>query len=335
MMRRRWLLGLTLLLSMVVGAQGQAGATMSEFVSYTAEGAGLSIDALGVRTNRIGTLDVQLPAGASVYKAYLYSASVWRYGLHNVEFEGNTMVSNASSRLDIGSKDANPAAENRWDVTSIVSSKVGGGSGLFHFSTRELGYLDGEILAVLYEVPSAPVSTAMIFDGELASSGDSFKINLAKPIDKTDPNFQATMSLGISFGYQPGGQYTEVDVNGKRLTSSAGGQDDGYDSNGGLITAGGIGDSVTNPPDPYSHGTGPRYDDELYDLSAFVSNGDTVINIATRNPSNNDNIFFMGFTTLGKAYVGPGPAVPEPTSLILLGTGLMGMMGVRQKKRKV
>ncbi len=139
-------------------------------------------------------------------------------------------------------------------------------------------------------------------------AGDTFNVLLASPLDKTDPNLALEMSLGISYSSQPAGQYSQVDVNGQRLTTSAGGQDDGQSENGALLTVGGLDDSPANPADPLATDTnGPRYDDELYDLLPFVNTGDTTITVATANPSNDDNIFFAAFNLKSTvAIVGEG-----------------------------
>ena len=138
-------------------------------------------------------------------------------------------------------------------------------------------------------------------------TGDTFNVGLAEPLDKSDPNLVLDMSLGISFGYQGSGQYSVIDVNGTRMTTSAGGQDDGYSGNGGLITVGGIGDSNTNPSNPYAGPSNYRTDDELYNLLPFVNTGDTSIRVDTVNPSNDDNIFFAAlFVKSATAIIGEG-----------------------------
>jgi hypothetical protein len=303
---------------------------MLPFQTFTGEGAGLSVDAVGMNTNSPATVSANIPANALVEAAYLYSASVWSGPLANVTLDGTTLTSDSSSRLDVGARQANPASENRWNVTSIVSAKYDNLGGTYDFNVTELGNLDGEILSVIYSVPTEEVRTTLLYDGELATTGDNFIVSLLDPYDGTSNAF---MSLGISFGFQGGTrQYTEVDINGQRLTTSAGGQDDGFDANGGLITAGGIGDDPANPADPFALPSGPRSDDELYNLASFLSLGDTSFTINTLNPSNDDNVFFMGLNLKGRASSGQENPIPEPTTMLLFGTGLLGLVGLGRKK---
>jgi hypothetical protein len=124
-------------------------------------------------------------------------------------------------------------------------------------------------------------------------------------------------------------QFSEIDVQTlpgggafQRLTSSAGGQDDGVAANGALITAGGIGDTNANPP-PFAPPADFNVpDDELYDLLPFYSAGDLLVNVRTINPSNDDNIFFAAFCISGRAEVTVGCAVVPPShdfGMVILG----------------
>ena len=152
------------------------------------------------------------------------------------------------------------------------------------------------------------------------------------------------MSLASSYSYGDG-QYTTVDITtsstpSRHLTSAAGGNNDGgfEDANGALITAGGVGDSPLNPGDPTLHGA--SYDDELYNLALgndasatpFLQVGDTFVDLATNNPSSDDNVFGLFFTS-SFAITDITPAVPEPETyaMFMAGLGLMGFMARRRK----
>ena len=184
--------------------------------------------------------------------------------------------------------------------------------------------IDGEILVVIWDNPSAPQTTVSLMYGAQSVSGDAFSVTLAQPLDKTNPSTVLDMSLGISFGYQPAGQYSilELGINGTRISTSAGGQDDGEPTNGALITVGGIGDTNDNPVNPYQTDSGgARYDDELYNILPFLADGTTTFTVNSQNPSNDDNIFFAAIV-LGNntAAVGEGVTLGPASQSAAAGT---------------
>jgi hypothetical protein len=196
-----------------------------------------------------------------------------------------------------------------------VKSKIdAAAAGRIDFSITEMISsldIEGCVLAVIFDDPGETTdNTVVLLFGAQDVAGDTFAIGLAEPIDLGDPNLALDFSLGISYGAQgcATGQYSQVDVNGVRLTTSAGGEDDGVCDNGALITVGGLDDSNANPADPYATPSGdPRIDDELYDLKPFVKTGDTSITVYTLNPSVDDNIFFAAlFLASTTAVVGEG-----------------------------
>lgn len=313
-------------LAFVLLASPTANAALIE--SYTFQGKGnWSIDAVGSNDTPVGDLAIDVPAGSTIEKAYLY-ASMNSFGSSpEVVLDGTTYLPSDFTPLGINFD----LQAWRADVTSQISSIVGGGGTSVTVTSETLGIaIDGEVLAIVYSHPAEVDRTISFLDGFAASGGDTTTVNYSSPLsDPTAPSFEALMSLGIGYGAQGSGQESKVDVNGTRMTSSAGGQDDGSYAAGALITAGGIGDDPTNPVDPYSLANGdPRQDDELYTLEPFLTLGDTSTTIVTENPSNDDNIFFLGVNITAEASI--GSPVPEPSTYAMAAIGLLGLLAYRR-----
>lgn len=222
---------------------------------------------------------------------------------------------------------------------------------------------DGEALVVVYSNPMEKQRTIAFFDGFANNLGQTTNLNFTNPLNT---GFEALLSLGIGFGLQcyqdltinqdncPSvvlqSQFSRVRINGNLLTSAAGGQDDGVDPNGSggngtLITIGGTGDDPSNPPNPNQDPnlipppppTNPpvtdnrnsfRYDDEYYTLNSFLNpTGTFPVTIQTENPSNDDNLFFMGINITAQL------EVPEPSSV--LGLLFFAPLLTTLKKKKI
>ncbi len=254
----------------------------------------VSVDGLG--TDGSGIIQVEKPTGATVKSAYLIAAGSWGSQIPegSVLINGNTVLWNNTA--------TSSTCHNYWaDVTSFVKPVVDvapGGRIGFTITETSASFSDGEVLVVIFEDPNqVEDNTVILLFGCQAPTGDTFSIKLGDPINKGNANLMVNMGLGISYSYQARGgvQVSNVDVNGVRVTSSAGGEDDGYGGNGALLTVGGLDDSIENPSNPLAGPSNPRTDDELYNLLPFVNNGDTDISVFTKNPSNDDNIFFSYF----------------------------------------
>jgi len=242
---------------------------------------------------------MQKPPGATVRKAYLFVASTGftRTRLTSpVSIDGNAVIPDHETPSGISSF-------NYWnEVTSLVKNKIDSApAGAVSFTVAEAqpAHTDGEVMVVIFDDPNQSVDqTVSLLFGALSPRGDQYQLGLARPIALSDPTTHLEMSLGISFSYQSNRtqQYSTVDVNGRRLTSAAGGEDDGNAHDGALLTVGGDGDSPSNPADPNATPTNRRSDDELYDLRPFVKDGDTTISVRTNNPSLDDNVFLAVFT---------------------------------------
>jgi V8-like Glu-specific endopeptidase len=283
----------------------------------------LSIDGLGVHPENHGLIQVEKPVGATVRKAYMAAADVW--GSNGGPLPDGAVQINGQNVSWLAHNPTN--ANSAWsDVTSVVKPLVDASpAGIVHLPINETMLLDGSILAVIFDDPNQLTdNTIVLMFGAQSVLGDTFAIGLSDPINTSDPNLVLDMSLGISFGAQGcnDGQFSEINVNGIRISSCAGGEDDGVCNNSALLTVGGINDSNANPADPYANDNGdPRQDDELYNLIPFVDDGDTFINVTTLNPSGDDNIFFAAlYLASTTAVVGEGILLTPLHDINPLGT---------------
>lgn len=308
---------------------------------------GLSVDAMGSNLTPVGQIQAEIPVGATVLQAYLYAAGTpfpWyadspttlaHYNGAGITLAGSPvtnfskLVGAVSDRLDIGQW-----YTGRADVTTLVQGLVAADPlSPSHSWTYDEGLalnarIDGGVLAVVYELASLPESSVVLLDGGQRTGGETSIFAYADPLgDPTDAGFFMDMSLAISFSCC-GNQVSQIDVNGQRISSSAGNLDDGLiSSDGSLITAGGVGDSNANPADPNS--TVQALDDELYDLRPFVSQGQNFLTVFSRNDTNDDNIFFLGLHATAMIDV-----VPEPTSLAIA-LMVLSAVGLHRRVRRM
>ena len=297
-------------------------ASLTVFQTYTGNVA-MSSDGFGSLSDS-GVITASVPAGATVVAAYLYSSTFFTAATPTVTLDGTTVtfgprVANTTACCDL--------ASFRADVTSIVAPTIdGGGGGVYNFDIAEIGLganTDGEALVVVYELASLPTATVGILDGFASVTGDSATLNFANPLDPNDPGFFAEMILGIGFSCCD--QRSTVTVNGTLMTENAGNFDDGDAlANGSLITVGSF-DNLGPANPSYADDT------EGYDLSSFISAGDTSITIRTANASQDDNIFLAGFYVTGEATIS---TAPEPGIMALMGLGLLGVVtgGLRRRR---
>lgn len=327
---------------------GSAGANLNPVNIFNGH-VGVSIDGTGSNSSPVGSVQASIPIGANILQAYLYSVGTpapWYSNSPTTAAQYNsagiTLAGNAVTNFDtiIGATSDRPEI-GRWytgraDVTSLVRSLASGGPS-YNWSVNEGNALnnriDGEVLVVVYEDPNLASGSVVLLDGGQRTGGETTTVGFASPLANiSDPNFFANMSLGISFSTGDT-QHSVIDINASRLSSAAGGYDDGGLFDGGLITVGGIGDLIANPADAYSSSS--YLDDELYNLVPFLNNGDTGFSISTSNGTNDDNIFFMalhqsiGIGQVNDVVVDP---VPEPATILLVGGGLAGLAIWRRKR---
>ena len=319
-------------------AAGDAAAGLNQAALFSGN-VGMSVDGVGSNNTPVGDIQVLMPAGSTVLKAFLYSAGTpfpWYSDspttLAQYNGAGITLAGNAINNFDtlVGAT-ATPRPEigrfftARADVTGLIQTLTSVGGPVFNFSVSE-GTLnqriDGEALVVMYSNPALPTGSVAVLDGGQNTGGETSVVSFAGPIgDPSAPGFLAQMSIADSFSCCT--QRSTIEINGSLLTENAGNFDDGVGgADGSLITVGGLGDSISNLLN-YAN------DHELYNLAPFLTQGDTSFSIHTVNPTSDDNIFAMFLQT--SAEISVITPTPEPATLVLFGLGLAGLAALRRR----
>ncbi len=322
-----------------------------------------SLSAVGSNNTPVGNLLAQVPVGSTIQKAFLFSSQYSTAFVPDVTL-GSTEYS-GSVWTELGPNASSDLALQAWytDVTPQITALVGGGAATdFSIPVTENvnnATTDGEILAIVYSNPSSPKASIGFLGGAASSAGSSTTINYSSPLSGVgSPGFSELMSIGDGFSYQTTNdleQQSTITVDGRTLTESAGGYDDGQGENGALITVGGIGNGSGGPaddpdgfnPDPTIGPTslaplGDRTDQEYYQLGAgndvdaapFVANGDTSTTVTTVNSSRDDNIFFLGINVTASAGFDKPPPPPTPDTASTVGLLAMGVAGLLVLRRK-
>jgi hypothetical protein len=329
-MNRRHLFWFAVIVGVVtISGTSASGALTS---SYEFNGRGnWSIDGNGFGFNDT-TILARVPSGSFVEHAYLYASTSFDFGPPPILLDGTTYSGLAWT--DLGTNGVAGLRAYRTDVTNQMRSAIGtGGGSQFGFPVTKAGAgptlnIDGIVLAIVYSNPQESDRNIAFYDGFVPASG-TVSHTFPKALHLSAASFEALVSLGIGFSTGGRPQHSTVDVDGRRLTSAAGGDDDG--PNGDLITVGGIGDSPLNPPDPF-HVDRPfdYYDDELYNLALgnslsatpFVAPGQTQLSLFLNNPGDHDDlIFFTGLNTVMEI---PEPAECWMALIVSCGIAMLG-----------
>ena len=179
-------------------------------------------------------------------------------------------------------------------------------------------YSDGVALTVVFQNTAMTSEASVVYYfGSSNSGGQTFSLNFdTLPALAGGASYSGSwLSLGIGWS-QGGGQYSNIKAQNNvqvaqasssfgavgspwtDISGSAGGCDDSKLSDGvtwsnacdtqfGLISVGGVGDSTANPAS-IAQGVA---DDELYNLDNLLAAGVNRIDLNTKNPSGDDNIF--------------------------------------------
>ncbi len=264
----------------------------------------ISLAVTGVGTiSQLAQLEVDKPSGATVRAAYLATATVTGT-THRLQ-PGDVRLAGQPVTWIATEPGAGQATNYLADVTQIVKPILdAAASGQVMLTIEEFtsDKIDGDVLAVIYDDPNEIVNNSVtLYFGGATSNRVRIPLEFDNPVRRSDPRTRVEMGLGISGSAQTrsllrGGASFDrlvIDVDGVRMTTAAGGHDDGVALPGGLLTAGGSRDDLTAPVDPMAEPTQFTSDDERYDLTPFLRDGSRRATVDATNDGQ-ANLFFAG-----------------------------------------
>jgi hypothetical protein len=197
---------------------------------------GLSVDGIGGNNVNVGTVQAVIPVGATILKAFLYSAgtphpryadsptSLADYNASGITLAGNTI--NNFTKI-VGATSDGPGI-GRWftgraDVTALIQTlTAGAATDSFSWAVTEGALnnrIDGEVLAIVYSHPSLALATVALLDGGQRTGGESTVVNFANPLtDPTVAGFAA--QFGIASSFSASNQASTISVNWMTVRSS-------------------------------------------------------------------------------------------------------------------
>lgn len=307
--------------TMMTSARGFAPASLETEIVNERGKVIWSADGVGKNQFSSGTITIEKPSGgATVRKAVLAAAT--EPGAGTIP-NGTMTIDGAAVAWDQTVPGAIGTVNHWADVTGMLTAKLSAaGAGPIDFTISEGDMsdgIDGSALIVVWEDAAIVGNfSVIVLFGAQDPDGDTFRVFMDDPF--TSSGF-AEMSLGISHGCNRSSrcnpdaetQFILVDIDGQRLTSSAGGMNDGFDVDGMLFTIGGFGDSNTNPPPFASPSLGNDPDDEYYNITSFITPGSTFFDVFSQNPSDDDNLFLALFYVSPSGSSEPPPPPPPPS----------------------